>query len=74
MLTFNIDVGPAPEAAAIEEQGFGWISKFGSGHGRDTITSGLEVIWSTTPTVWSNGETSPPISLESISKWLLQAT
>jgi catalase-peroxidase len=47
-------VGPEPEAAAIEDQGLGWISKFGSGKAGDTITSGLEVIWTTTPTKWSN--------------------
>ena len=47
-------VGPEPEAASIEEQGLGWKSKFGSGKGGDAITSGLEVIWTTTPTKWSN--------------------
>nr|MDO8088131.1 catalase/peroxidase HPI [Candidatus Sigynarchaeum springense] len=47
-------VGPEPEAAGIEEQGLGWKSSFGSGKGADTITSGLEVIWTTTPTKWSN--------------------
>jgi catalase-peroxidase len=47
-------VGPEPEAAPIEEQGLGWKSKFGTGKGDDTITSGLEVIWSPTPTKWSN--------------------
>ncbi|HUA33301.1 MAG TPA: catalase/peroxidase HPI [Candidatus Binataceae bacterium] len=47
-------VGPDPEAAPIEEQGLGWKSKFGSGKGADTIGSGLEVIWSGTPTKWSN--------------------
>ena len=47
-------VGPAPEAAPIEEQGLGWKSKFGTGKGDDAITSGLEVIWSQTPTKWSN--------------------
>ena len=47
-------VGAAPEAASIEEQGLGWKSKFGTGKGGDTIGSGLEVIWSTTPTKWSN--------------------
>ncbi len=47
-------VGPEPEAAPIEEQGLGWKSKFGTGKGDDTITSGLEVIWTTTPTKWSN--------------------
>jgi catalase-peroxidase len=47
-------VGPEPEAAPIEEQGLGWKSKFGTGKGDDTITSGLEVIWTPTPTKWSN--------------------
>ena len=47
-------VGPEPEAAGIEEQGLGWKSRFGSGKGGDTITSGLEVVWTTTPTKWSN--------------------
>ncbi len=48
------NVGPEPEAAPIEEQGLGWKSKFRSGKGADTITSGLEVIWTETPTKWSN--------------------
>jgi len=47
-------VGPEPEAAPIQEQGLGWKSSFGSGKGGDTITSGLEVTWTTTPTQWSN--------------------
>ena len=47
-------VGPDPEAADLEEQGFGWISSFRSGKGGDTISSGLEVTWSQTPTKWSN--------------------
>ena len=47
-------VGPEPEAASIEEQGLGWTSRFGTGKGRDAITSGLEVTWTTTPTQWSN--------------------
>jgi len=47
-------VGPEPEAAPLEEQGFGWISSFRSGKGGDTISSGLEVTWSQTPTKWSN--------------------
>jgi len=46
-------VGPEPEAAPIEEQGLGWKSSYGTGKGGDTITSGLEVIWTTTPTKWS---------------------
>jgi len=48
------NVGPEPEAASIEEQGLGWKSSFGTGKGGDTITSGLEVTWTTTPTKWSN--------------------
>ena len=47
-------VGADPEAAPIEEQGLGWKSSFGTGKGGDTITSGLEVIWTTTPTKWSS--------------------
>jgi catalase-peroxidase len=47
-------VGPEPEGALIEDQGFGWKNKFGKGFGADTIGSGLEVIWTTTPTKWSN--------------------
>jgi catalase-peroxidase len=47
-------VGPEPEAAGLEEQGLGWRSSFGTGKGGDTITSGLEVTWTTTPTKWSS--------------------
>jgi catalase-peroxidase len=47
-------VGPEPEAAGIEQQGLGWASSYGSGKGGDTISSGLEVTWTTTPTQWSN--------------------
>src|SRR5579863_6954853 len=47
-------VGPEPEGADIQEQGFGWKNKFGKGCGADTIGSGLEVTWTTTPTKWSN--------------------
>jgi len=47
-------VGPEPEAAGIEEQGLGWKSSFGTGKGGDTISSGLEVVWTTTPTKWSS--------------------
>ena len=46
-------VGPEPESASIEEQGLGWKSSFGTGKGADTITSGLEVTWTNTPTMWS---------------------
>ncbi|MER8114202.1 catalase/peroxidase HPI [Streptomyces sp. NPDC094031] len=48
-------VGLDPEAAGLEEQGLGWRSTYGSGKGRDAITSGLEVTWTSTPTRWSNG-------------------
>ncbi|MEO7260483.1 MAG: catalase/peroxidase HPI [Jatrophihabitantaceae bacterium] len=48
-------IGPEPEAAPIEAQGLGWKNSYGSGKGRDAITSGLEVTWTATPTRWSNG-------------------
>ena len=48
------NVGPEPEAAPIEQQGFGWKNSFGTGVGKDAITSGLEVTWTSTPTKWSN--------------------
>ncbi|MBK4996048.1 catalase/peroxidase HPI [Pseudomonas sp. S37] len=48
------NVGPEPEAAGLELQGLGWANKFGTGKGGDAITSGLEVIWTSTPTKWSN--------------------
>ena len=48
------NVGAEPEAAGLEQQGLGWKSTFGTGKGGDTITSGLEVTWTTTPTRWSN--------------------
>ncbi|MEU2000974.1 catalase/peroxidase HPI [Rhodococcus sp. NPDC019627] len=47
-------VGPEPEAAPLEEQGLGWKSSFGTGKGKDAITSGLEVTWTPTPTTWDN--------------------
>ena len=47
-------VGPEPEAAPLEEQGLGWKSSYGTGKGKDAITSGLEVTWSNTPTRWGN--------------------
>jgi len=47
-------VGREPAAAALEEMGMGWKNSYGAGHGGDTITSGLEGIWTTTPTKWSN--------------------
>ncbi len=48
------NVGPEPEAAGLEQQGLGWKSSFGTGKGGDTITSGIEVTWTQTPTRWSN--------------------
>ena len=48
------NVGAAPEAAALEQQGFGWANQFGAGKGKDTISSGLEVTWTSTPARWSN--------------------
>jgi catalase-peroxidase len=47
-------VGPEPEAAPVEQQGLGWKSSFGTGVGKDAITSGLEVVWTPTPTKWDN--------------------
>jgi catalase-peroxidase len=46
--------GPEPEGAPLEAQGLGWNSSYGSGHGKDTVSSGLEVTWTTTPARWSN--------------------
>lgn len=46
--------GPEPEAAPLEAQGLGWMSNYGSGHGKDTVSSGLEVTWTKTPALWSN--------------------
>ena len=46
--------GPEPEAAGIEAQGLGWNSNYGQGHGKDTVSSGLEVTWTTTPAQWGN--------------------
>jgi catalase-peroxidase len=51
----DANVGPEPEGAPLELQGLGWQNAYGSGKGRDTITSGLEVTWTATPTRWSNG-------------------
>ena len=48
------NVGPDPEAAPLEQQGFGWKSSYGTGKGRDAITSGLEVTWTATPITWDN--------------------
>merc|ERR1711939_518887 len=50
----SANVGKEPEAAGLEQQGLGWQNQFGKGKGADTITSGLEVIWTKTPTKWSN--------------------
>ncbi len=47
-------VGPEPEGASLEQQGLGWSSSYGTGHGADAITSGLEVVWTTKPTQWDN--------------------
>jgi catalase-peroxidase len=47
-------VGPEPEAAPVEQQGLGWNSTYGTGTGADAITSGLEVVWTPTPTAWDN--------------------
>ncbi len=51
----NGNVGPEPEGASLEEQGFGWTNKYKSGKGVDTITSGLEGAWTSTPAEWSHG-------------------
>jgi catalase-peroxidase len=48
-------VGPEPEGGTIEDQGFGWINKFGGGHGVHTVTSGIEGAWTKNPTKWDNG-------------------
>ena len=48
-------IGPEPEAAPLEEQGLGWKSSYGTGKGEESLTSGLEVVWTPTPTQWSNG-------------------
>jgi catalase-peroxidase len=50
----GVHVGPEPEGGALEAQGLGWTNSFGQGHGRDAITSGLEVTWTTQPTRWTN--------------------
>ena len=48
-------IGPEPEACPVEHQGFGWVNSYGSGHGADTLTSGLEGAWTNEPTKWDNG-------------------
>jgi catalase-peroxidase len=50
----NEHIGPEPEGAPLEQQGLGWSNSYGSGKGRDAITSGIEVTWTATPTRWSN--------------------
>ena len=57
------NVAAEPEAAGLEEQGLGWKNSFGTGKGGDTITSGLEVTWTTTPTKWSNNYLREPVRL-----------
>ena len=54
-------MGPEPEGAPIEQQGLGWKCPFGSGKAGDTITSGLEVVWTNTPTKWSNALPGDPL-------------
>jgi catalase-peroxidase len=56
----SLALGPPPEGAALQQQDLGWANSFGTGNADDTITSGLEVIWSKTPTKWSNGDPPPP--------------
>jgi catalase (peroxidase I) len=51
----SLDLGPAPENATLEMQDLGWANSIGTGNADDAVTSGLEVIWSKTPTKWSNG-------------------
>jgi catalase (peroxidase I) len=54
-----VALGPPPEGAPLEAQDFGWANNVGTGNADDAVTSGLEVIWSKTPTKWSNGKDSP---------------
>jgi catalase-peroxidase len=61
-------LGPEPEGAPIEQQGLGWKNSFGTGKGRDTITSGLEVTWTPTPTRWDNS------FLETLFRWEWELT
>jgi len=56
-------VAARAEAAGLEEQGLGWRNSFGTGRGGDTITSGLEVTWTTTPTKWSNNFFESPVQV-----------
>jgi catalase (peroxidase I) len=64
MLTGALALGPPPDAAPIENQNLGWANSFGTGNADDTTSSGVEVVWSTTPTKWNNGDT--PLSLSPI--------
>ncbi|MDQ3203012.1 MAG: catalase/peroxidase HPI [Pseudomonadota bacterium] len=72
------NVGAEPEAAGLEQQGLGWKNSFGTGKGPDTITSGLEVTWTTTPTQWSNNylenlfgfEWEPNLSPAGANQWI----
>jgi catalase (peroxidase I) len=57
MLTGALALGPPPDAAPIESQDLGWANSFGTGNADDTTGSGVEVVWSTTPTKWNNGDT-----------------
>ncbi len=56
-------IGPEPEGAPLEEQGLGWKNSFGTGKGRDTITSGIEVTWTSTPVQWSMKLPGEPLRL-----------
>ena len=56
-------VGPEPEGAPIEQQGLGWKNGYGKGNAEDTVTSGLEVVWTSTPTQWGNGFLRDPLRL-----------
>jgi catalase-peroxidase len=61
-------LGPPPEAAPLEAQDLGWYNSFGTGNADDTITSGTEVIWSKTPTRWSNGNQILPLLFSCIAR------
>lgn len=60
-----------PEAAPLEAQDLGWANSFGTGNADDTITSGLEVIWSKQPTNWTNGDAPFLVSLSPIGHYVL---
>jgi catalase-peroxidase len=62
-------IGPEPNAAPIELQGLGWKNGYGSGTGNESFTSGLEVIWSETPTKWSNGTLKKPPWIPTQTRW-----